>query len=309
MIRFILARLAQAVGALLGVLTVVFFAVHAAGNPVRLLVPQNAGAAAIARLTHQLGLDRPLIDQYGTFLVNAVHGNFGYSFVQNQPALNIVLSRFPNTVELAAGALVFALALAIPIGILCAVYRGRWVERALMPIILVGQSMPAFWSGILLILIFAVHWHIFPSSGQGGLRALILPSVTLGSISLATLARMVRGSFLEHLNREYVRTARAKGASMPRVLLRHVFRNAFLPVLTILGMETANLLGGAVITETIFAWPGVGLLTVQAVQSLDFPLVEAVVLFAATIYILANMAVDLLYGVVDPRLRIRGTDQ
>ena len=294
--------------ALLGVLTVVFFAVHTAGNPVRLLVPQNASAADIARLSHQLGLDRPLVDQYGTFLLNAIHGNFGYSFVQNQPALNIVLSRFPNTVELAAGALVFALALAIPIGILSAVYRGKWVERALMPVILVGQSMPAFWSGILLILIFAVHWHIFPSSGQGGLRALILPSVTLGSISLATVARMVRGSFLEHLNREYVRTAKAKGASMPRVLMRHVFRNAFLPVLTILGMETANLLGGAVITETIFAWPGVGLLTVQAVQSLDFPVVEAVVLFAATIYILANLAVDLLYGVVDPRLRIQGAD-
>lgn len=303
MVRYILSRLAQAVGSLFGVLTVVFFAVHIAGNPVRLLVPQNASASDIARLTHQLGLDRPLIDQYGSFLLHALHGNFGYSFVQNQPALKIVLGRFPNTVELAIGALIFALVLAIPIGIFSAIYRGKWVERLLMPIILVGQSMPVFWSGILLILIFAVHWHVFPSSGQGGLRALILPSVTLGSLSLATIARMVRGSFLEHLNREYVRTAKAKGASTSRVLLRHVLRNAFLPVLTILGMETANLLGGAVITEEIFAWPGIGQLTVQAVQSLDFPVVEAVVLFAATIYILANLAVDLLYGVVDPRLR------
>lgn len=303
MARYILSRLVQAVGSLFGVLTVVFFAVHIAGNPVRLLVPQNASASDIARLSHQLGLDRPLIDQYGSFLLHALHGNFGYSFVQNQPALKIVLGRFPNTVELAIGALIFALVLAIPIGIFSAIYRGKWVERLLMPIILVGQSMPVFWSGILLILIFAVHWHVFPSSGQGGLRALILPSVTLGSLSLATIARMVRGSFLEHLNREYVRTAKAKGASTSRVLLRHVLRNAFLPVLTILGMETANLLGGAVITEEIFAWPGIGQLTVQAVQSLDFPVVEAVVLFAATIYILANLAVDLLYGVVDPRLR------
>lgn len=303
MARFILSRLLQALASLFGVLTIVFFAVHVAGNPVSLLVPQNASAADIARLSHQLGLDRPLFSQYASFVVHALHGNFGYSFVQNQPSINIVLSRFPNTVELAFGALVFALTLAIPVGILSAIYRGKWVEHALTPIILVGQSMPAFWSGILLIMIFAVHWHIFPSSGQGGIRALILPSVTLGSLSLATVARMVRSSFLEHLNREYVRTVKAKGASTSRVLLRHVFRNAFLPVLTILGMETANLLGGAVITEEIFAWPGIGQLTVQAVQSLDFPVVEAVVLFASTIYILANLAVDLLYGVVDPRLR------
>lgn len=308
MARYIFSRLLQALASLFGVLTIVFFAVHVAGNPVSLLVPQNATAADIARLSHQLGLDRPLFSQYASFLGHAVHGNFGYSFVQNQPSINIVLSRFPNTVELAFGALVFALTFAIPIGILSAIYRGKWVEHALKPIILVGQSMPVFWSGILLIMIFAVHWHIFPSSGQGGIRALILPSVTLGSLSLATIARMLRGSFLEHLNREYVRTVKAKGASTPRVLLRHVFRNAFLPVLTILGMETANLLGGAVITEEIFAWPGIGQLTVQAVQSLDFPVVEAVVLFAATIYIIANLAVDLLYGVVDPRLRHQGSE-
>lgn len=308
MTKFVLSRLGQAVVSLFGVLTVVFFAVHIAGNPVRLLVPQNASAADIQRLSHQLGLDRPLIDQYGSFLAQAVHGNFGYSFVQGQPSLKIVLNRFPNTVELALGALIFALILAIPIGILSAVYRGRWIERILMPIILVGQSMPVFWSGILLILIFAVHWHIFPSSGQGGLRSLILPSVTLGSLSLATIARMVRGSFLENLNKDYVRTAKSKGASQTRVLVRHVFRNAFLPVLTILGMEAANLLGGAVITEDIFAWPGIGQLTVQAVQSLDFPVVEAVVLFAATIFILANLGVDLLYGVIDPRLRHQGSE-
>lgn len=302
MTRFVANRLLQAFASLFGVLTVVFFAVHIAGNPVRLLVPQNSSAADIARLSHHLGLDRPLLAQYATFLDNAVHGNFGYSFVQNQPALRIVLSRFPNTVELALGALVFAIALAIPIGMLTAIYRGKWIERALMPIILVGQSMPVFWSGILLILIFAVHWHIFPSSGQGGLKALILPSVTLGSLSLATIARMVRGSFLEQLNKDYVRTAKAKGASTARVLTRHVLRNGFLPVLTILGLEVANLLGGAVITEDIFAWPGIGQLTVQSVQSLDFPVVEAVVLFSATIFILVNLLVDLLYGVVDPRI-------
>lgn len=306
MAKYVLGRLLQAVGALFGVLTVVFFAVHIAGDPVRLLVPQNASAADIARLSHQLGLDRPLVDQYVSFLGNAVRGDFGYSFVQNQPALKIVLQRFPNTVELAAGALTFALLLSIPIGILSAFYRGRWVEKALAPTILVGQSMPVIWSGILLILLFAVHWHLFPSSGQGGLRALVLPSVTLGSFSFATVARMVRGSFLEQLDKEYVRTARAKGASTVRVLIRHVFRNAFLPVLTILGMEAANLLGGAVITEDIFAWPGIGQLTVQAVQSLDFPVVEAVVLFAATVYILINLAVDLLYGAIDPRLRQGG---
>ena len=303
MIRFLASRLIQAALTLFGVLTLVFFGVRASGSPVRLLVPQNASAADIARLTRQLGLDRPLWHQYLSFVGNALRGNLGYSYVQGQAALSIVLNRFPNTVELAVAALVLAVVVGVPVGILSAIYRGKWVERALMPAVLVGQSMPAFWSGILLILIFSVHFHLLPSSGKGGLNTFILPTVVLASLTMATIARITRGSFLEHLEREYVRTARAKGASELRVNLRHILRNATLPVLTIVGLEAGNLLGGAVVVETIFAWPGMGQLTVQSVQARDFPVVEAVVLFAAAVYILTNLAVDLLYGVVDPRLR------
>lgn len=302
--KYLTRRVIQAFLSLFGVLTIVFFVVRLTGNPVRLLVPQNATAADIARLTHQLGLDRPLIDQYGTFLVDIMHGNLGYSYVQSQPALSIVLGRFPNTVELAISALCFSLLLAIPIGFLTAWYRGKWAERVLLPFIALGQSMPAFWSGILLVLLFAVDWHLLPSSGQGGIRGLILPSITLGMLTMASVARISRVSFIEQLDKEYVRTARAKGASTKRIMVLHVFRNALLPVITMVGLEAANLLGGAVITEEIFAWPGIGQLTVQSVQSSDFPVVEAVVLVAATVYILTNLVVDLLYGVVDPRVRL-----
>ncbi len=306
MVRYIAGRLLQAVVTLLGVVTIIFFLVRLSGDPARLLAPQNATASDIARIRHQLGLDTSLWSQYFHFLGQAIHGNFGFSYVQDQPAMQIVLNRFPNTVELAVGALVVALGIGVPVGIISAVYRGRWPERVLMPLILVGQSMPAFWSGILLILIFSVKFHLFPSSGQGGIRALILPAVTLGSLSLATVARMARGSFLEQLDREYVRTARAKGASAIRVMFGHVFRNALLPVLTITGLEAANLLGGAVLTEVIFAWPGIGQLTIQSVDGRDFPVVQAVVLLAAIVYVVVNLVVDLLYGVVDPRLRLAG---
>ncbi len=306
MVRYIAGRLLQAVVTLLGVVTIIFFLVRLSGDPARLLAPQNATASDIARIRHQLGLDTSLWSQYFHFLGQAIHGNFGFSYVQDQPAMQIVLNRFPNTVELAVGALVVALGSGVPVGIISAVYRGRWPERVLMPLILVGQSMPAFWSGILLILIFSVKFHLFPSSGQGGIRALILPAVTLGSLSLATVARMARGSFLEQLDREYVRTARAKGSSAIRVMFVHVFRNALLPVLTITGLEAANLLGGAVLTEVIFAWPGIGQLTIQSVDGRDFPVVQAVVLLAAVVYVVVNLVVDLLYGVVDPRLRLAG---
>lgn len=304
MIRFIGWRLVQAAFTLFGVLTLVFFGVRASGSPVRLLVPQNASAADIARLTRQLGLDQPLWHQYVQFLDNAVHGNLGYSYVQGQPALSIVLNRFPNTVELAVSALVLAIVVGVSVGILSAVYRDTWVERLVMPLVLVGQSMPAFWSGILLILLFSVHLHLLPSSGKAGFTTFILPTVVLASLTMATIARITRGSFLEHLERDYVRTARAKGASEFRINARHIMRNAMLPILTIVGLEAGNLLGGAVVVETIFAWPGMGQLTIQSVQARDFPVVEAVVLFAATVYILTNLTVDLLYGVIDPRLRV-----
>ncbi|MHB8618127.1 MAG: ABC transporter permease [Chloroflexota bacterium] len=302
--RYLAGRLIQAALSILGVSTIVFFVLHLSGDPVLLLVPQNATAGDIARLRHQLGLDQPLWNQYVNFMAGLAHGNLGFSYVQGQPASTLVLDRLPYTVDLAVAALVLALLVGIPIGMLTAFYRGGWVERLLMPVILVGQSMPAFWSGILLIMIFAVRLRVLPSSGSGSLSSIILPAVTLASLSMATFARMTRSSFLEQLNREYVRTARSKGAGTLRVLVRHVFRNAAIPIITIVGLETANLLGGAVITETIFAWPGIGQLTVQSIAARDFPIVQAIVLLASAIYIFVNLFTDLVYGLVDPRIRL-----
>ena len=304
--RYLSLRLVQAILAILGASTIVFFVLHLSSDPVLLLAPQNATPADVARLRHQLGLDQPIWVQYVTFLQNLIHGNLGYSYVQNQRAIDLVLDRLPYTAELAVAALVLSLAVGVPIGMLTAVYRGTWIEQALMPIILVGQSMPSFWSGILLILLFSVHFHWLPSSGTGGIRSLILPAITLASLTMATFARMTRSSFMEQLDQEYVRTARSKGVGAGRIMVAHVLRNASIPIITVLGLETANLLGGAVITETIFAWPGIGLLTVQAIAARDFPIIQAVVLLASVIFISANLLTDLLYGVVDPRIRLGG---
>lgn len=304
--RYFAGRLAQAVLSILGVSTIVFFVLHLSGDPTLLLAPQNASADDIVRLRHSLGLDQPLLIQYLGFLAGLAHGDLGYSYVQGQKASILVLQRLPYTAELALAALFLALAAGIPIGMLTAVYRGGWVERVLMPIVLVGQSMPSFWSGILLILIFAVQLRVLPSSGTEGLSSIILPAVTLASLSMATFARMTRSSFLEQLNREYVRTAYSKGVGGLRVMIHHILRNAAIPIITIVGLETANLLGGAVVTETIFAWPGIGQLTVQSIAARDFPVVEAIVLLGSTIYILVNLFTDLVYGVVDPRIRIGG---
>jgi peptide/nickel transport system permease protein len=305
-VRYLGLRLVQAILAILGASTIVFFVLHLSSDPVLLLAPQNATPADLARLRHQLRLDQPIWVQYVTFLQNLIHGNLGYSYVQDQPAIGLVLERLPYTAELAVAALVLSLSIGVPIGMLTAVYRGTWIEQALMPIILVGQSMPSFWSGILLILLFSVHFHWLPSSGTGGIRSLILPAITLASLTMATFARMTRSSFMEQLDQEYVRTARSKGVGAGRIMVAHVLRNASIPIITVLGLETANLLGGAVITETIFAWPGIGLLTVQAIAARDFPIIQAVVLLASVIFISANLLTDLLYGVVDPRIRLGG---
>ena len=304
---YLAGRLAQAALSVLGVSTVVFVVLHLSSDPALLLAPQNASPEDVIRIRHSLGLDLPLVDQYVAFLVGLVHGDLGFSYVQSQSAAGLVLDRLPATIELTAAALVIALGLGVPIGILTATRRGTWVERLLMPVVLVGQSMPAFWTGILLILFFSVRLRLLPSSGQGGLESLMLPAITLGSLSLATFARITRSSFLEQLQKDYVRTAVSKGAGPLRVMVFHVLRNAAIPIVTIAGLELANLLGGAVITESIFAWPGIGLLTVQSIAARDFPIVQAVVLLGSTIYIFTNLATDLLYGAIDPRVRLSGS--
>lgn len=297
-------RIVQALVSLLGVATIIFFILRLTGDPVLLMVPQNATAEDIAVLRAALGLDQPIGVQYMQYLGQLVRGDLGYSYIQNMPVIDIIMSRVPYTIDLAMSALIFTVLIGVPIGMITAIYKGTWIEKVCMPIILIGQSMPAFWTGILLIMFFSVKLGWLPSSGADSLEALILPAITLASLSIATVARMTRSSVLEQLGQDYVRTARSKGVATPRLLFLHLLRNSAIPIITILGLECANLLGGSVLTETIFAWPGLGQLTIQSISARDFPLVQAVVLLGAVIYVIINLITDLFYGWVDPRIKL-----
>ncbi|MGG4552294.1 ABC transporter permease [Paenibacillus humicus] len=303
-------RIVQALVSIFGVATIIFFILRLTGDPVLLMVPQNATAEDIAVLRHALGLDQPVGLQYLQFLKQIFTADLGYSYIQNMPVLDIVMERIPYTIDLAISALILTVIIGVPLGMITAIYKGTWIEKICMPFILVGQSMPAFWTGILLIMLFAVQLKWLPSSGAENLQSLILPAMTLASLSIATVARMTRSSMLEQLGQDYVRTARSKGVGIPRMLYRHLLRNASIPIITVIGLECANLLGGSVITETIFAWPGLGQLTIQAIAARDFPLVQAVVVLGAAVYIFINLITDLIYGWVDPRIKLgRETSQ
>jgi peptide/nickel transport system permease protein len=300
--RYVAGRIGQALLALLGVTTIVFFALRLSGDPARLLVPEGATAADIDRVREQLGLNDSLWHQYISFLGNAVQGDLGYSYVQNRPAATLIAERLPYTANLAVAALLLSVAFGVTVGMITALKRGRWQERVLMPIVLVGQAMPAFWTGLLLVLVFSVGLRWLPSTGYDGPLSLLLPSVTLASLSAAAIARVTRSAVLEQLSQDYIRTARAKGAGTTRLVFRHLARNSAIPVLTVGALELAHLLGGAVVTEVIFAWPGIGQLTIQSVAARDFPVVQAIVLFASAVYIVINLVTDLLYGVIDKRV-------
>lgn len=305
--RYLGARAGQAVIALLGVTTAVFFALRLSGDPAQLLAPQNATQQQIDQIRQQLGLNVPVWRQYLNYLGDLLHGNLGYSYVQHEPALTLLTQRLPYTVNLTLAALAITIVLGVGAGMIMALTRGRWGERLLMPLVLAGQAMPAFWTGILLILVFSVTFHVLPSSGDNTATSLIMPAVTLASLSAATVARVTRGAVLEQLSRDYIRTARSKGAGTWRLIWRHLLRNVAIPVLTVLALETANLLGGSVVTEMIFAWPGVGQLTIQSVSDRDFPVVQAIVILAATIYIVINLITDIIYGFIDPRIAVTST--
>jgi peptide/nickel transport system permease protein len=302
--RFLIARLAQAVFVVWGVATLVFFIARLSGDPVALMVPQGTPGDVIATMRHTLGFDRPLPEQYGRFLGRLAHGDLGMSYVQDAPASLLVFQRLPYTIELAAGAFVLAMAGGLPLGLAAGMNRGGAFDRVAVPLILAGQAMPSFWTGLLLILIVSVHWRLLPSSGTGSLETLILPAMTLAWLSLATIARMSRSAVLEELGRDYIRTARAKGVRRARVIAVHVLRNAAVPILAVAALDVANLLGGAVITESIFAWPGIGRLALDAIQARDYTVVQAVVIVGATVYVMTNLCADALYGVLDPRINM-----
>ena len=301
--RHVASRLLQAVIATFGVITIVFFVMRLSGDPTLLLVPEGATAAQIAELRHQLGFDRPLLVQYLAYLSDLLRGDLGQSLVQRLPVSLILGSRLPYTLELAAGALAVALIIGIPAGIAMAVWRGGVVERILAAIVVAGQSLPTFWSGILLILFFGVTLRWLPTSGADSPASLIMPSLALGALAMSTFARMTRISVLDELSRDYVNAARARGLSMGATVARHVLRNAAIPVITVTALEIGNLLAGAVIVETVFAWPGIGQLAMQSTQARDFLVVQAIVLFVSVTYIGLNLLADLAYAAIDPRIR------
>lgn len=303
MITYIIRRLLYAILVLFGVATAVFFIGRLSGDPVKLMLPPNATPEQVETLRRTLGLDEPLLVQYLDFLAQLARLDLGRSLYFDQPSIQLILERLPATIQLAAAAFVFAMAVAIPAGIIAAVWRGSIVEGVVQLVVLVGQSTPAFWVGILLILVFAVQLEIFPTGGVGGPQYLVLPAVTLGFYLMAMVARLLRSSMLEVLNEDYIKTARAKGVSSFAVITRHAFRNALLPTITVIGLEIGSLFGGAVLTETVFAWPGVGSLIVEAINNRDFPLVQAVVIILAGIFVVVNLLVDISYAVLDPRIR------
>jgi peptide/nickel transport system permease protein len=290
----------------LGVCTLVFLLIHLVpGDPVEAMLGENAQVADREALRQALGLDRPLGEQYLAYIQRLARLDLGLSFQDRRPVAAILGERLPATLELTIAALALALTLALPLGVLAARHRGSPLDTGAMGLSLVGISIPNFWLGPLLILVFSLWLGWTPVSGREGPASLILPALTLGTGMAAILARMVRGSILEVLGEDYVRTARAKGLSEGRVLWGHALRNAWLPILTLIGLQLGGLLGGAVITETVFAWPGVGSLLVEAIQSRDYPVVQACVLLVSLSYVFVNTLTDLVYSWVDPRIHWR----
>lgn len=302
--RYIIIRLGQSVLTLIGASMVVFALARLTGNPLDVLLPQDAPPEVFLRISSLWGLDRPVHEQYFTFINNVLKGNFGESFKwRGEPALGLVVNRLPATLQLAALAILISVLLAVPIGVLSAVHRGTWVDSFGKLIALLGQSMPSFWLGIVLIWIFAVHLKWFPTSGRGGVESMILPAVAMGWFSVAAFTRLVRSSMLDVLDSEYVKLARIKGLSEGKVVWKHALKNAAIPPLTYFGLVVAQMVTGSVVIETVFAWPGVGLLALQAVLARDYQVVQAVALIVSTVFIFMNLVVDVLYAYLDPRIR------
>lgn len=304
MIRRLAVRLLLALPVLWLILTMVFLLAHIVpGDPVEQMLGEGARAEDLQQLRHSLGLDAPLPLQYVRYLGGVLRGNLGESFRFQQPVLRVVLERYPATLELAVVALLVCAAIGIPAGMLAAARRGSGVDHAAGVLTLLGLSVPNFALGPVLILVFSVLLGWLPVSGRGGVAHLILPAVTLGAALAAILTRMVRTAVMEQLSADYVRTARAKGLSESAVLLRHAFRNALIPVLTILGLQFGTLLAGTIVTETIFSWPGIGRLAVQSIAARDYPLLQGCILVIAVSYVLVNLLTDFVYVLADPRVR------
>lgn len=304
MLRFLLRRLLLTIPVLVGVATLVFSLIHLIpGDPVQAMLGESASPQDVAELRERLGLNRPLLVQYGSFLKGIATGDLGTSLRTNQKVSTAIGERLPATFELALAAMFVATLIAIPLGIVAAARAGTSIDHAATTVALIGISMPTFWLGPLLAIIFSVSLGWFPVSGRGTLAHLVLPAITLGAPLAAVLARMTRASLLEELRELYVLAARARGVSRARAVLKHAFRNSLVPIVTVLGLQFGAVLTGAVITETIFAWPGVGRLLIQSISTRDYPAVQGCILLIAVTYVSMNLLVDLAYGFLDPRIR------
>jgi len=300
--RYIARRLLQIIPVIIGVSIIVFVLLRLTGDPVILMLPEDATPQEIESLTTALGLDKPLHIQYWVFFKNALKGDFGRSFRFKAPALEIVLERMPYTLQLAGAAMLVALVIAIPLGIISAIRQNSIIDLTASTVSVLGRAMPNFWLGLMLIIVFAVVLRWLPVSGKGTLAHLILPAATLGTGMAATITRLIRSSMLEVIRQDFITTARSKGLSESVVIYKHALRNALIPVVTIIGIQTASLMGGAVVTEQVFAWGGIGQLAVLALNMRDMALVQAIVMVMALIIISANLFVDIIYCVIDPRI-------
>ncbi len=304
--RFLLTRALQALFTLWVVVSLVFLLIHATGDPIAVLAPEQMSAHSRAVLRAALGLDRPLAVQYVRYLAGVLHGNLGVSYYSGQPAMRLILERVPVTLELVGLSIGVALLLGVPFGIWAAVRPDRMADRVLRSLSVLGSSVPTFFLGILLIYFFSVAFNVLPASGAGSLQHYIMPAFTLAFFRIALFTRLVRSTLLETLNQNHVRTARAKGVAEPVVILKHALRTALLPLVTVFGLQFGQLFAGAVITETIFALPGMNRMALQALYRLDYPVILAYVLVVAAMFVTINFLVDLAYGMLDPRVRHRG---
>jgi ABC-type dipeptide/oligopeptide/nickel transport system permease component len=303
--RFLARRLLLTIPVLAGVATLVFLLIHLVpGDPAQAMLGEGASPQEVSALRGRLGLDQPMMAQFGRYLKGLAQGDLGTSLRTGEPVVGAIATRMPATAELALAAMLVALAIAVPLGVAAAVFKGTIIDYGAMTLALAGISIPNFWLGPMMAIVFAIELGWLPVSGRGTLAHLVLPSVTLGAALAAILARMTRASLLEELRELYVTAARARGASRTRAVWRHAFRNSLVPVVTIVGLQFGSLLTGAIITETIFSWPGVGRLLIQSINFRDYPMVQGCILLIAVTYVAVNLITDLLYGWLDPRIRV-----
>ncbi|WP_027633780.1 nickel ABC transporter permease [Clostridium hydrogeniformans] len=304
MYKYVLKRIAFLIPVLIGVTFLVFSIMSLTpGDPAQLILGEKATTQDVNALREKMGLDDPFIVQYGRFLKNAAQGDFGRSYTSKRMVFNEIFQRFPNTLVLALLGVAVSILIGIPVGIISATKQYSLIDSFCMVIALIGVSMPNFWFGLMLILVFSVNLGVLPSGGFMGLKSLILPAITLGYSSSAIITRMTRSSMLEVIRQDFIRTARAKGVKEKKVILKHGLKNALIPIITVVGLQFGGLLGGAVLTETVFSWPGVGTLLVDAIRQKDTPMVLAAVVFLATTFSICNLLVDILYAYVDPRIK------